>query len=69
MCSPCLKLICDSFWISQVKHTVVDNMIILDHLPGGTEGYPAQPGLIRLSVRPSDSLSVRPSVCLYGPAE
>jgi hypothetical protein len=29
-------------------------------LPGGTSGYPAQPRLIRLSVRPS----VRPSVCL-----
>ncbi len=28
-------------------------------LPGGTEGYPAQPGLIRLSVRPSVSPSVR----------
>ena len=34
-------------------------------LPGGTVGYPAQPRLIHLSVRPS----VRPSVRLYGPAD
>ena len=32
-------------------------------LPGGTEGYPAQPGLIHPSVCLSVCLSVRPSVC------
>jgi len=39
-----------------------DNKIKSTYLPGGTEGYPAQPGLIRPSVCLSVSLSVRPSV-------